>query len=97
MERSELDFEGPMDEPQHNVAWPDSPEERVDRFGIVTAAVLLCIAFFIAALWLRLPSFQKCSALDNVAERNACYDTLRIELSKPPAKGPDISQGLNAR
>ena len=90
MERSELDFEGPMDEPQHNVASPDSPEERVDRFGIVTAAVLLCITFFIAALWLRLPSFQKCSALDNVAERNACYNSLRNELSKPPAKGPDI-------
>ena len=39
MERSELDFEGPMDEPQHNVAWPDSPEERVDRFGIVHAVI----------------------------------------------------------
>lgn len=90
MERSELDFEGPMDEPQHNVAWPDSPEERVDRFGILTAAFLLCLAFFIAALWFRLPSFEKCSALDDVAERDACYDALRSELSKPPAKGPDI-------
>jgi hypothetical protein len=91
MQRSELDFEGPIDEPQHDVAWPNSPEERVDRFGIMTAAFVLCIAFFIAAIWfLNRPSFDKCSALENIAERNACYDKLRNDLSQPPAKGPDI-------
>jgi hypothetical protein len=54
-------------------------------------ALVLCIALFIAVIWyLSQPSFEKCSALENVQERNACYDTLRSDLSKAPAKGPDI-------
>jgi hypothetical protein len=32
------------------------------------------------------PSFQKCSALETLARRNACYGELRNELLKPPAK-----------
>jgi hypothetical protein len=45
-----MGFNGGMDESEHDVAWPDSAEERVDRFGIMTALFVLCIAFFIAAL-----------------------------------------------
>ena len=88
MERPQWDFNGGIDEAE--APWPDSSEERVDRFGVLTAALVLCVAFFIAALWLHLPSFQKCSALENATERHACYDTLRNDLSKPPAKGADI-------
>jgi hypothetical protein len=88
MQRPEWDFNGGLDEAE--TPWPDSPEERVDRFGLLTAALVLCIAFFIAALWLRLPSFEKCSALENATERHACYDALRNDFSKPPAKGPDV-------
>jgi hypothetical protein len=89
MERWESDFSGGVDEP--DVPLPESPEQRVDRFGVMTTAFVLCIAFFIAAIWfLSRPSFEKCIALENVQERNACYDTLRSDLSKAPAKGPDI-------
>ena len=89
MQRWESDFSGGVDEP--DVPLPDSPEERVDRLGIVTAAFVLCIAFVIAAMWfLNRPSFEKCSTLESVAERNACYDKLRNDLSQPPAKGPDV-------
>ena len=58
--------------------------------------MVLCAAFFIAAIWLvTRPSFEKCSALDNTAERAACFDTLRRDLLKPPAKGAKlITQGL---
>jgi hypothetical protein len=85
----ESDFSGGVDEP--DVPLPDSPEQRVDRFGVKIAVFALAIAFFIAAIWfLSRPSFEKCSALENVQERNACYDTLRSDLSKAPAKGPDI-------
>jgi hypothetical protein len=35
---------------------------------------------------IRTASFQKCSALENVTQRNTCYDELRNELLKPPAK-----------
>jgi len=95
MRCSEWDFNGGSDEPEHDVAWPDSAEERVDRFGIMIAVFVLCIAFFVAAVGLRGQSFSKCSALENVTERNACYNTLRNDLLKPPAKGPDIPNDLN--
>jgi hypothetical protein len=89
MQRWESDFSGGVDEP--DVPLPDSPEQRVDRFGLLIAFFALCIAFFIAAIWfLNRPSFEKCSALESVAERNACYDKLRNDLSQPPAKGPDV-------
>ena len=89
MQRWESDFSGGVDEP--DVPLPDSPEQRVDRFGLLIAFFALGIAFFIAAIWfLNRPSFEKCSALESVAERNACYDKLRNDLSQPPAKGPDV-------
>jgi hypothetical protein len=85
MQRWESDFSGGVDEP--DVPSPPSSEERVDRFGLLTAAFVLCTAVFIAAIWfLSQPSFEKCSALENVQERNACYDMLRSDLSKPPVK-----------
>jgi hypothetical protein len=93
MQHSEWDFNDGIDEPEHGVAWPDSPEERMDRFGIMTALFVLCLAFFIAAMWMRGSSFQKCSTLENATERYACYDKLRDDLSKPPAKGPDVPKG----
>jgi hypothetical protein len=93
MRHSEFDIQDPMDDGKPDVPWPETPEERVDRFGILTALFVLCVAFFIAALWVRGSSFQKCSVLENVTERYACYDKLRDDLSKPPAKGPDIPRG----
>jgi len=95
MQRSEWDFEDRMDDAdQQDVAWRGSPEERIDRFGIRTALLVLSLAFFIAAIWLvSRPSFEKRSALENVTERNACFETLRNDLLKPPAKGADIRKG----
>jgi hypothetical protein len=91
MDRSE---ENAAADDEHNVTLPKSAEERIDQFGIRTALFVLTVAFFIAAMWLiSSPSFEKCSALENVTERSACFDTLRSELLKPPAKGPDIPKG----
>jgi len=88
MQRSEWDFHSTVDESDEEVAWPKSPEEFMDRFGVRTALLVLCIACFIAAIWLVSgPSFEKCSALENVVDRNACFDTLRNDSLKPPAKG----------
>jgi hypothetical protein len=65
-----------------------------DCFGIRIALLVLCASFFIAALGLvSSPSFGKCSAIENVTKRNACYDGLRHVLLKPPAKGADIPSG----
>ncbi len=73
---------------------PKSPEEAADRFGIRAALVVLCVGLFIAAMWLVTGrSFEKCSALENLAQRNACYDALRNDLFKPPAKGGDLRNG----
>ena len=49
--------------------------------------LVLRVALFLAANWVKVTaSFQKCSALEHVTQRNACYDELRNELLKPPAK-----------
>ena len=72
----------------------ESPEDLEDRFGIRLSLLILCVAFFIAAIWvINTPSFEKCSALNNVTERNACYGKLRNELLKPPAKGGEMPAG----
>jgi hypothetical protein len=92
MQPSEWDFSSTVREDE--TALPETPEERLDRFGIRTALFVLCVALFIAAIWLVSgPSFGKCSALENVRERNACFEALRNDLLKPPAKGADIPRG----
>ena len=92
MQPSEWDFSSTV--PEDETALPETPEERLDRFGVRTALLVICIACFIAAIWLVSgPSFAKCSALENVTERNACFEALRNDLLKPPAKGADIPRG----
>ena len=91
--RSEYDFENAAQDKEADAAWAKTPEEFIDRFGIRTALVLLCVALFIAAWVVSRPSFEKCSALENVTERDACFETLRNDLLKPPAKGADIPRG----
>ena len=94
MQRSEWDFDNTAHHDENDVGQSKSPEALADRFGVRTALLVLCIAFFIAAIWLvNGPSFEKCSALENATERNACYEGLRNDLSRPPAKGPDIPKG----
>ena len=91
MQRLEWDFENRIDDDELDAALSGSPEVLADRFGVRTALLVLCIALFIAAIWLTSrPSFEKCSGLENATERNACYNELRNELSKPPAKGAAI-------
>jgi hypothetical protein len=66
---------------------PKASEDDVDRLGVRISLLVLCVALFLAADWvIRTASFQKCSALENVTQRNTCYDELRNELLKPPAK-----------
>ena len=48
--RSEYDFESAVEENEDEAAWPKSPEEFIDRFGIRTALFVLCIASFLAAI-----------------------------------------------
>ncbi len=87
---SPWDFD--TDSDAHDVLRPKS-----NQLGLRTALIGLCIAFFIAAIWfVSSPSFEKCSAVENVTDRNACYDGLRKELLKPPQRAR-ISQGLYSR
>lgn len=94
MQTSKWDFDPATHDDESDVPRSESPEDFADQMGIRIALVALCLASFIAAVWfLGGPSFEKCSAIANVADRNACYDALRKELLKPPAKGADIPKG----
>ena len=94
MPGSQWDFDTTTDNDARDVLRPKSPKELADQFGIRSALLVLCITSFVAAIWfVSRPSFEKCSAVENVTDRNACYDGLRKELLKPPAKGADISKG----
>ena len=91
MQASKSDFDNTADYDADDALSPKSPKAFADRFGIRAALIGLCIASLIAAIWfVRSPSFEKCSAIENVADRNACYDQLRQELLRPPAKGANI-------
>jgi hypothetical protein len=91
MTRTEWDFDTAMDDDTNDLRRPKSPEDFKDQRGIWTASLLLCIASLTAAIWfVNSPSFEKCSAVENVTDRYACYESLRKELLKPPAKGADI-------
>lgn len=77
----------PISEDDSDVTRPTSQEESVDQWAVRATLIVLCAALFIAAVWLvSLPSFDKCSALDDLSQRHACYDNLRGELLKPPVK-----------
>jgi hypothetical protein len=87
MSRTEWDFDINNDA-------ANSPEELTDQLGIRSALIVLCVAFFVAVVWfLSSPSFEKCSAVENVTDRGACYEGLRQELLRPPAKGADAPKG----
>lgn len=72
----------------------ESRDDFADRMGIRIALAALCVASILTAVWfVSGPSFEKCSAVANATDRNACYDDLRRDLSKPPAKGADVPNG----
>jgi hypothetical protein len=73
---------------EFDIATPKSPEDLVDQLGLKIALLVLFVALILVAMWVfSTPSFQKCIALENVTQRDACYSELRNELLKPPAKG----------
>jgi hypothetical protein len=72
---------------EDDIPQPKTPEDVVDQLGVKISLLALCIALFLAAMWVMSSlSFQKCSALETLAQRDACYGELRNELLKPPAK-----------
>ena len=79
---------------EYDVTKFENPEDSTDRFGINLSLLIMCIALLIAGLWMiSSPSFEKCSALSDVTQRNACYSELRNEFMKPPAKGGQMPAG----
>jgi hypothetical protein len=77
------------DEGDGDLLQPETQEDGVDRLGVKISLLVLCVGLLLAVIWvISSPSFQKCSALEDGTQRNACYGDLRNELLKPPAKGP---------
>jgi hypothetical protein len=78
------------DDDQLGILPHKSPDDLVDQFGIRVSLLILWVGLLIAAISVvSRPSFGKCSALENIMERNTCYDQLRGGLLEPPAKGAD--------
>jgi cytochrome oxidase assembly protein ShyY1 len=71
--------------------WPDrteSTEAKIDRIGVSVSLSVLFLALVILGIWqISTPSIEKCSALVTQSERLVCYENLRGESLKPPAKG----------
>jgi hypothetical protein len=66
---------------------PEPPEEPGDWIGLRFALFLLCVGFFVAALWvINTPTFEKCSAIASRGERSACYEALRNDLLRLPVR-----------
>lgn len=65
-----------------------TPSEFVaDRFGVRLSLLLLFVGLVMAMTWgLSKPSFERCSAIKDFANRVACYESLRNEYLKPPIK-----------
>jgi hypothetical protein len=58
-----------------------------DRFGVRLSLLLLFVGLVVAmAQVLSQPSFEKCSAIKDFADRTTCYESLRNEYLKPPIK-----------
>ena len=91
MQSSKWDFDATLPDDEDVVPRSESRDDVADRLGIRIALVALCVASILTAVWfVSGPSFEKCTAVANATERNACYDDLRRDLLKPPAKGADI-------
>jgi len=91
MQSSKWDFDTPHCDDEDVVPRSESRDDVADRLGIRIALVALCVASILTAVWfVSGPSFEKCSAVANTTERNACYDDLRKDFLKAPAKGADV-------
>jgi len=88
MQASNWDFQTTSkDDDEPDLTEHKSSQDSADRFGIQVSLLILCVALFVAALWFASrPNFEKCIALTGLTERDACYEQLRTELFKPPAR-----------
>src|SRR5262249_49423839 len=94
MAGSKWDFDTTTDKDAPDVLRPKLVEELADQFGVRSGLLVVCIAFFIVGITvLSSASFEEFRLLERGAARHACYDGLRKELMKPPAKGADIPRG----
>jgi len=94
MQAQKWDFDATTDNDAGDVLRTKSPADLADQRRIRIALLVFCIAVFIAAIWFQSrPSFEKCSAVENLTDRNACYEELRKDSLKPPAKGAGIPKG----
>ena len=69
---------------------------RVERSGLVVSIVVIIAALFLLALWAdSQSSFGQCVALADVDARLACYEKVRQQEFRPPAKGAGMPAALS--
>ena len=88
MHASNADDPPPEDNDKSGVLLADSPSAKADRYGICLSLSVLGVALVLMVIWfISEPSFAKCSVLATEPDRLSCYQKLRGDLLRPPAKG----------
>jgi hypothetical protein len=88
MHASKADSDSPTEDNESGVLLADSPSAKADRYGIGLSLSVLGVALVLMVIWfISEPSFAKCSVLATEPDRMSCYQKLRDELLRSPAKG----------
>src|ERR1700722_18832255 len=78
----------PEDDDESDVLLADSPSAKTDRYGLGLSLSVLGVALVLMVIsFISEPSFAKCSVLATEPDRMSCYQKLRDELLRSPAKG----------
>jgi hypothetical protein len=88
MHAPKADDPPPEDDDESDVLLADSPSAKADRYGLGLSLSVLGVALVLMVIsFISEPSFAKCSVLATEPDRMSCYQKLRDELLRSPAKG----------
>jgi hypothetical protein len=76
-----------FDEPDEAWRWTEEPTQA-ERVGMITSVIVVTVSLALLVVWAESrSSFERCSALTDFNARVTCYEELRQQEMRPPAKG----------
>jgi hypothetical protein len=77
--------------------WQDEDQTPAERAGLAISVAVLVVSLIALVMWAESrSSFERCSARVDADARAACYEELRQQEMRPPAKGAYAPVGLSA-